>query len=82
MVVCSSDDRETRRLPGDASAKRFHSFRFAVELRNSSGVFPQLDVGAVGHLLSTPLRRVVVDAFEVDSFDVMAVTGDKIRAIV
>jgi hypothetical protein len=63
-------------------AKRPYSFRSAVELCNSSGVLPQLDVSTIGHLLSTLLRRVVVDAFEVDSFDVMAVTGDKIRAIV
>jgi hypothetical protein len=59
-----------------------YSFRFAVELRNSAGVFPQLDISTYGHLLSSFLRRVVVDALEVDSFYVMALTGDKIRAIV
>jgi predicted phage tail protein len=59
-----------------------YSFRFAVKLRNSAGVLPQLDITTVGHLLGAFLRRVVVDALEVDSFNVMAVTGDKIRAIV
>jgi hypothetical protein len=59
-----------------------HSYRFVVELRNSAGVLPQLDISTVGHLLSTFLRRVVIDALEVDSFNVMAVRGDKIRSIV
>jgi hypothetical protein len=45
-------------------------------------VLPQLDITNVGHLLSAFLRRVVVVALEVDSFNVMAVTGDKIRCIV
>ncbi len=52
-----------------------HSFRFAVKLSNSAGVLPQLDITNVGHLLSAFLRRVVVDALEVDSFNLMAVTG-------
>ena len=59
-----------------------HSYRFVVELRNSAGVLPQLDISTVGHLLSTFLRRVVIDALEVDSFNVIAVRGDKIRSIV
>ena len=58
------------------------SSRFAVKLCNSAGVFPQFDIGTVGHLLGALLRCVVVDAFEVDSSDVLAVTSDKIRAIV
>jgi len=62
--------------PGSES----HSFRFAVKLRNSAGVLPQLDITTVGHLLSALLRRVVIDAREVDSFDVMALTGNKIRS--
>jgi hypothetical protein len=36
----------------------------------------------VGQLLSALLCRVVVDALEVDSFDVMAVSGDEIGFIV
>jgi hypothetical protein len=40
-------------------------------------VLLQLDITNVGHLLSAFLCRVVVDALEVDSFNVIAVTGDK-----
>jgi hypothetical protein len=65
-----------------ASKPRGHSFRFAAKLCNSAGVLPQLDITNVGHLLSAFLCRVVVDALEVDSFNVMAVTGDKIGFIV
>jgi hypothetical protein len=54
------------------------SFRFDVKLSNSAGVLPQLDTSTVGHLLSAFLRRIVVDALEVDSSNVMAVTGDQI----
>jgi hypothetical protein len=56
--------------------------RSAVKLRNSAGMLPQFDIGSVGHLRGAFLRRIVVDAFEVDSFDVMAVAGDQICAIV
>ena len=69
-------------VPGDVRSFGLCSFRFAVKLRNSAGVLPQLYIGTVGHLLSTFLRRVVVGAFEIDSPDVLPVAGDKIRAIV
>jgi len=45
-------------------------------------MLPQFDIGSVGHLRGAFLRRIVVDAFEVDSFDVMAVASDQICAIV
>jgi hypothetical protein len=67
---------------GQESEVGGHSFRFAAKLGNSAGVLPQLDITNVGHLLSAFLCRVVVDALEVDGFNVMAVTGDKIRFIV
>ena len=56
-------------------------FRFAVKLRNSAGVLPQFDIASDRHLFGAFLGRIVVEAFEVDSLDVMAVRGDKIRSV-
>jgi hypothetical protein len=63
-------------------ARRSWLFGFAVKLGNSASVFPQFDIRTARHLLSAFLRRVVVDALEVDSFDMMPVRFDQIRAIV
>ena len=53
-----------------------YSFRFTVKLSNSAGVLPQLDMSTLGHLLRAFPCRVVVDALDIDSFNVMALTGD------
>ena len=53
----------------------------AVKPRNPAGVFPQLNIMIVDHLFGSFTRVVVVCAVEINSFDVMAVTANKICSI-
>jgi hypothetical protein len=52
------------------------------KLCNPAGVFPQLDIMTVDHLLGAFLCVVVVSAVEVDSFNGMAVTANEVYSIV
>jgi hypothetical protein len=49
---------------------------------NPAGVFPQLNIMTVGHLLGAFPCGVVVSAVEVDSFNGMAVTANEVCSIV
>jgi hypothetical protein len=57
-------------------------FSFAIKPRNPAGVFPQLDIMTVDHLLGAFPCVVVVSAVEVDSFNGMAVTANEVCSIV
>jgi hypothetical protein len=58
------------------------SFHFAIEFRNPARMLPQLDVTTVDQLLGALFGRIVVNAVEVDSFNVMGGSCDKVRSIV
>ena len=77
---CSSDPWRPPSL--NCSNRRERLFLLAGKPRNPAGVFPQFNAMTIGHLLGSFPCGVVVSAVEVDSFDGMAVTSNKVCSIV